>query len=123
MPTGQGGSPFDLIEDSMMSVVFSIMGYKAEWTPSAGGPMQAATVGYKDPTKVNDMKNTKYWIDNPIMEYKLADFPGLSASVDITSHVETVYIYFSPGVATQFYVRTITQKYDGKTFVADLEAA
>lgn len=118
-----GGSPFDLIESSMMNVVFSIMGYRAEWTPLAGGPMQAATVGYKGPTKVSDMKNTKYWVDSPCMEYKLSDFTGLDVSVDVTANVESVNIYFSPNVPTLFYVRNVTKKYDGKTFEAELEAA
>lgn len=122
---GQGGSPFDLMESSMMDVVASTMGYYAEWTPSAGGDKQSGQVLFQDPTKSSSVANTAFLYDRPYMEYKLDIFDGLKLAVSNTHNNESVMIFFSGKLApaTQMFVRQVDRKWDGKTFLALLQEA
>ena len=123
-PQGEGGSPFDLLQETMMSVVFSQFGYEASWSPLAGGDTQFARVGFMDATKNEAaIANRNYELLYPEMEYKFEDFVGLETSVRSTRNHESVTISFaSDGSNDVVYdVRKIKAKYDGKTFIATLE--
>jgi hypothetical protein len=123
-PQGEGGSPFDLMQSSMMDVVNAQFGYKATWSPLAGGPTQNAVILFKDATKNETvLLNLNYELLFPEMEYKFEYFIGLEASVRDTTHVESVTISFAADGSNDvvYDVRKIKAKYDGKTFVATLE--
>ena len=107
---------FDNLQDNLFNLTTTVFGYDAEWTPSAGGPLQVARVHYKKP---NEARNQFGEVDfNPnihMMEYKEGDFTGLYEAVRNggTEHV-TVN-------GTLFYVREIKARWDGKTYYAQLD--
>jgi hypothetical protein len=123
-PQGEGSSPFDLMQKTMMSTIARQFGYPASWTPSLGGPAQTALILFKDATKLqNVMLNLNYEVLYPEMEYKFEDFVGLEDAARNTNNYESVVISFAKDGSNNvtYDVRKVKAKYDGKTFIATLE--
>ncbi len=112
---------FDSLQDKTFDVAANTMGYPATWQPTAGGPIQSATVLYKDDTQKYEISNMEYQPTTWRMEYRYPHFAGLKESVDST--VDETVIITLPGGETDFYVRRVESLFDGKTFVAYLEPA
>ncbi len=123
-------NPFDALQNAVFDVVVNTMGYPAEWVPNFseftdelseefGPEKKTATVLYKDATEQEKLSNVEYGIDRCVMEYKRGQFDGLKESVN-KGNTESVSIIIS-GSALQFNVRSISTKFDGKTYQAILE--
>lgn len=116
------GSRFDSIQNRMVTKVQNLYGYPAVWIPSDGEPPgYTAQILFKDPTTDKDLSGVNEY--NPLhilMEYKLNEFPGLREAANDNQN-EVVVIDEQNGLR-QYYVRQVNQKYDGKTFIAILEA-
>jgi len=110
---------FDSLQDNTFDVAANTMGYPATWQPAAGGPLQTATVLYKDDTQKYELSNMDYQPERWRMEYRYPFFAGLKESVDENTN-ETVTITL-PGGDTDFFVRKVESLFDGKTFIAYLE--
>ena len=110
---------FDQLQDNTFDKVTNTMGYPASWQPTAGGPVQTAEVLYNDSTEKYELSNIDF---DPLqwrMEYRSGFFTSLKDSVD-TNTTETVTITLPQG-NTDFYVRKVDTKFDGKTFIAYLQ--
>lgn len=112
---------FDSLQDNAFDVATNTMGYPATWQPSAGGPLKNAIVLYNDDTQKYELSNMDFMPSHWSMEFRYPFFPGLKLSVDGNEN-ETVIITL-PGGDTEFYVRKVDSKFDGKTFTAYLEPA
>lgn len=110
-------SLFDALQDSMFGTVTSTMGYDATWTPRAGGPAQTAKVLYNGPTEKEKLFSADYDPDKLKMEYKIGDFTGLFEAAQPNTAMEEISI---AGIG-DFYIKSISRKWDGKTFEAQLE--
>jgi len=115
------GNLFDSLQDNTFDVATNTMGYPATWQPAAGGPLQTAKVLYNNDTEKYEVSNMQYDPFSWRMEYRYPFFTGLKPSVDNNEN-ETVTITL-PGGDTEFYVRRVDTKFDGKTFTAYLEPA
>ena len=113
-------NPFDTIQAAAFDVVTTTFGYNATWTPANGGAAIAAKVLYKDATDKHGISDEDYEIERYKAEYKLEDFTGLKDLVDSADTMEHLQIELVDGVFTDFIVRQIKRKYDGKTFIAYL---
>jgi len=113
-------NPFDSIQAATFDVVTTTFGYNATWTPANGGAEQPAKVLYKDATDKHGLSDEDFEIERYKAEYKQEDFAGLKALVDAADTIEHIQIELSEGVFTDFIVREVKRKYDGKTFVAYL---
>jgi len=71
-------------------------------------------------TDKHGLSDTDFDIERYKMEYKEQDFTGLKTLVDSADTIEKVQIELTTGVFTEFMVRRIERKYDGKTFIAFL---
>lgn len=111
---------FDTMQDAAFDVVTSTMGYDATWTPSAGGPQQTARVLLKKPTEKRSYENeTIDFEPNAYMvEYKEGDFPTLKSIVDAIAEATSAEVMNVNGI--DYYVKSLPQKWDGKTNVAKL---
>jgi hypothetical protein len=116
------GSRFDSIQNRMVTKVENLYGYLAVWIPSGDPPPGlSATILFKDPTSGKDLSGINEY--NPLhilMEYKLNDFAGLRDAAN--SNTNEVVIIDEEGGPRQYHVRQVNAKYDGKTFIAILEA-
>lgn len=115
------GNLFDSLQDNTFDVAANTMGYPATWQPAAGGTQLTATVLYNDDTQQYELSNMDFEPTRWRMEYRYPFFTGLKENVDSNEN-ETVIITL-PGGQTEFYVRKISSKFDGKTFTAYLEPA
>lgn len=106
---------FDKLQDTAFNVVTNTMGYTATWIPTAGGAEKVATVLFNGPSDKEKLADASYSPEKIWMEYKAGDFDGLKESAD-DSNFETITI---SGIGV-FVIKSIDQKYDGKTFVAYL---
>lgn len=114
------GNLFDGAESTAFKIVTNTMGYDADWTPSVGGPTKLARVLYKDPAKDQKFEDAEYSPYEYKMEYEKGDFDGLKEAVD-SGKDEEVNIDTRFGLKT-FFVRKVKGKFDGATFVAEMEA-
>lgn len=103
----------------MFDTVTNTFGYNAKWTPSNEETEQSAKVLYKDATESQTLSEQDYNIEDPIMEYKKGDFLTLQQLVS-EGIKEKVKIELTTGVFTEFIIRRIESKYDGKTILAFL---
>lgn len=118
------GTAFDRLRDITFNVVTRVMGYTASWTPSAGGPAQTAQVLFADLTTKHllnglykDQLRFEYRPFDYIMEYKIDVFPGLIDS----ARTKTPEVIIIDG--NSYHVRMVTNKFDGKTFIAVMTPA
>lgn len=111
---------FDNLQAGMFDVVTNTMGYDATWTPSAGGSQQTARVLLKKPTEKRSYENeTIDFEPNAYMvEYKEGDFPTLKSIVDAIGSATSAEVMNVDGI--DYYVKSLPQKWDGKTNVAKL---
>lgn len=109
--------------DDAQSVTFKTaaktFGYSATWTPSIGGDEQTARILYNDPAEKDKIGEVEYDPYAYQMEYEKGDFIGLKEASDALK-TEKVTIDGRYGLKT-FFVRKVKGKYDGNTFIADLE--
>ena len=115
------GNLFDSLQNNTFDVAANTMGYPATWLPVAGGPAKTATVLYNDDTEAYELSNMKFDPFAWRMEYRSPFFDGLKISVD--SNIDETVTITLPGGNTDFYVRRVDTKFDGKTFTAYLEPA
>jgi len=109
------GTPFDGIQDALFETVKSVYGTDASWAPSTGGPALTAKVLFKEPTNEKELAGREYNPIQWIMEYKQGDFDNLFELVRSgTSEMVTID-------NQNYYVRTVTALYDGKTLKSLLE--
>jgi hypothetical protein len=111
---------FDSIQAAAFDVVTSTFGYNAKWTPANGGAEITAQVLYKDATDKHGLSDEDFEVERYKAEYKENDFAGLKDLVDAADTMEHLQIELTAGVWTDFIVRHIKRKYDGKTFIAYL---
>lgn len=103
---------FDGIQRQMFDTVSKMYGYNASWTPSAGGAAVTGRVLLKEPTNEYELNGVEFTPFLSIMEYRQGVLNGLMEAVR-SKRNETVVV---DGV--EYFVRTCTAKYDGKTIVA-----
>lgn len=109
-------NPFDSAQDAAFNIVVQTMGYPATWTPLAGGAQITATVLFNNPTaKFALFQQADYMPNRYFMEYKFGDLIGLKESVD-NSNDEIVNVN-----GIDYYTRSCSTKYDGKTIIVVLE--
>lgn len=107
---------FDNLQNTVFDVVTVTMGYDAVWNPSAGGSQQTAKVLYKGPSEMQKIEGVDYDPEAIVMEYKKGDFDGLKEAAD-DSKFEVVTV----GAIGDFYVKSVIEKFDGKTLKATLD--
>ncbi|WP_153799070.1 hypothetical protein [Foetidibacter luteolus] len=131
------GNIFDGIQNTAFDIVTQTFGYPAFWTPSQqdafspeftgefgeyglepNGETQTAQILFKEPTEKFGLSDNDYEIDAYYMEYRKGTFLGLKSSVNAGS-LETVTIETQDG-PTDFFVKGIKAKYDGRTIIATL---
>lgn len=98
-----------------MSIANRVYGYDATWQPSVGGSLQTGRVLLKEPTSDYELGGVTFTPFCSIMEYFVGVFPELFNAAN-NKRNETVTVN-----DVEYYVRTVTAKYDGKTFVAVIE--
>lgn len=106
---------FDHLQRSAVNKVNNLYGYSATWMPSIGGAPLTGMVLFKDPTNDMELDGIHFMPENRFAEYNELDFVGLKLAVDGNSD-ETLDIE-----GTQYNVRVVKRKYDGKTNIAVLE--
>lgn len=112
---------FDALQDNLFKQVQTTMGYPASWQPSVGGDLQTAIVLYNGPTEKEKLFSADYDPDKLKMEFNHSDFMGLKAAVDYDPDAEKVVITLGE-VDYNFKVKSVSRKWDGKTFEAYLQA-
>lgn len=109
-------TPFEALQRAAFGVIQDVMGFAATWTPAAGGDEKTARVLFQNPTEDMKLAGVDYAPDHWRMEYQIDDFPGLETAANRRQSAEIVEIE-----GTQYYVRKVSKKFDGKTFIADLQ--
>ena len=99
----------------MVGTVQTVMAHDATWTPSAGGPAQAARVYFNEPTEAENLREMEYGPALPHIQYHVGSFPGLYEA-QRAGAVEVVQV-----VGRTFVVREVRKHFDGDTFIAKLE--
>ncbi len=116
MPSPPVNSPFQALQDSVFAITTDIMGFAAEWTPTAGGETYTARVHFKNPTKEARLSGIVFDPDAWQCEYKFGDFPGLKELVDTRGPAEIIEIDGS-----EYNVVAVATDWDGKTYIAYLK--
>jgi len=101
----------------MFATVTNTMGYDATWLPPAGGSQQLARVLFAGPTEKEKLKSADFDPEKLEMEYKAGDFEGLKELADDNEMPVITIIQIG-----EFTVKSVAKKFDGKTFVARLQA-
>lgn len=111
---------FDSIRRNLVDKVNNLMGYPGIWVyvnDDGQTVTNNATVLFKDPTHEKDFSGiVSYDPLSILMEFKVEDFVGLRERVNAAASDERVKVD-----GTDYYVRQVNQKYDGKTMIAILE--
>ena len=110
------GNIFDSMQKTAFKTVQKTMGYPATWTPSAGGEEQTAIVLFKDATARAKLLEVEYDPRLILIEWQLGDFDNLVKAVRKQGSEEIIKVNDQ-----QFGVLQIISKYDGKTYVAEVE--
>jgi hypothetical protein len=103
-------TPFERLQRNTFDVITRTMGYVCTW-----GALEAR-VTFQNPTEEMKVAGVDYDPTAWVMEYRYEDFPGLELAVSKRGAVETVTIE-----GQQYDVRKITRKFDGKTYLAQLQ--
>jgi len=129
------GNLFDGLQNALFDTVTNTMGYTAWWLPTAPGTdfnpadfkpadfltggassLKTAKVLYNGPTERERLLDANFDPENIKMEYKHGDFDGLYETARESKfeliHIETI---------GYFVIRSISKKWDGKTYNAKLE--
>jgi len=101
---------FDGLQNTMFDTVTNTMGYDATWG------ILTARVLFTGPTEKEKLKQADFDPDKLEMEYKAGDFGGLNELLD-NNEMQTVTI---DGIG-EFTVKSVSKKFDGKTFIARLQ--
>lgn len=109
-------SPFEALQRGVFDTVKSVMGFTASWTPSAGGDAIEKLVLFQNPTEEMKLAGVEYDPTAWRMEYRFEDFPGLEDAVNARASNEVVVIE-----GTEYYIAKVSKKFDGKTFIAELQ--
>ena len=104
------------MQQAAFGVVTGAMGFAASWTPAGGGDEQTARVLFQNPTEEMKIAEVDYDPGAWRMEYKIDDLPGLEDAANARASKEVVIIE-----ETEYYVRKVHRKFDGKTFIAELQ--
>lgn len=111
-------NPFDLLQSTAFNVVTNTMGYDATWMRSevlTGDVTFTARVLLNNPTEDRKVLKTDFDPLTHRMEYKQGDFPGLFEMVQ-KGREEVVTVN-----GQQYGIIHVTAKYDGKTYIAELQ--
>lgn len=108
-------SLFDGIQDNVFNIVNKTFGDYATWIPTISREKITGGILFKDATETYKILDQPYSPKNCIMEYKKGDFVGLFESVSRGSE-EIVTIK-----NIEYGVMKVISKYDGKTFIAELQ--
>lgn len=103
-------NPFTKLQRHTFDVVTSVMGYVCTWGA------ETRRVGFKNPTEEMRLAGVDYDPSAWVMEYRDDHFTGLEAAVAVRGAAEVVEIE-----GREYYVRKISRKFDGRTFVAELQ--
>jgi len=95
----------------MFATVTTTMGYDATWGA------ETARVLFAGPTEKEKLKSADFDPDKLEMEYKAGDFEGLKQLAD-DNEMPVITI----ATIGEFTVKSVAKKFDGKTFVARLQA-
>lgn len=109
-------SMFENMQKTVFATAGTVFGHVLTWTPSAGDDEITAKVLFQNPTESMKLAGIDYDPTLWRMEYSYEQLPGLKAAVDARGGAETVTI---EGV--DYYVRVVDTKYDGKTYIAQLQ--
>jgi len=116
MPNQPTNTPFEALQRSTFSVIQGVMGFAATWTPAAGGTTLTSRVLFQNPTEDMKLAGVDYDPAHWRMEYQIGDFNGLFTAANARQSAEVVTIE-----GENYYVRKVSKKFDGKTYVADLQ--
>lgn len=106
---------FDGLQQSALIITRTTFGYDAVWVPSGQQATIAGRVLLKEPTSEYELDGVTFTPFCSVMEYHTGTFPGLFDAVRSKKN-ETVTVNGVP-----YWVRTVTSKYDGKTYIAIIE--
>jgi hypothetical protein len=109
-------SLFTAMQKTVFATAGTVFGHSATWVPAAGGQSYTEQVLFKNPTEAMTLAGVDYDPEIWRMEYSFEKFPGLKESVDQRAATEIVTIE-----TQQYYVRAINTKFDGKTYIVDLQ--
>lgn len=109
-------TPFEALQRTAFSVIQGVMGFAASWAPADGGDTQTARVLFQNPTEDMKLAGVDYAPDHWRMEYQIGDFDGLFVAANRRQSAEVVEIE-----TVEYYVRKVSKKFDGKTYIADLQ--
>lgn len=110
------GTPFDVLQSAVFETTKAVFGYECSWTAQDKGGSYSGKVHFSNPTEALRTIGVEYDPTAWEMEYKDGDFPGLKERVDRRDSKERVNI-----AGTEYWVKQILTKFDGKTFVASLK--
>jgi hypothetical protein len=108
---------FDELAEQAFSTVTALMGENAVWH-SSNGHFESGRILFKNPTEplpIGDSEQYEYRPNNVTVEYYAGTFGGLKEAVDAGNKE-----YITVG-ETDYFIREITTKFDGKTYVAHIE--
>ena len=108
---------FDDMAAQAFSTVAALMGEDAVWHSSSGNEVTGKVL-FKNPTEplpIGDSEQYEYRPDDVTVEYYASTFDGLKEAVDAGNKE-----YITAREMT-YFIREITTKFDGKTYVAHLE--
>ena len=109
-------SAFDQLQKNTYDIVSTNFGDDASWCPAANpSATMSGKVLLKEPTTDIELGQVTYTPGTAIMEYYPAIFPGLQDSVN-HGVIEEVIVN-----GTEYYVRAVPAKYDGKVIIAVLQ--
>lgn len=115
-PSPPISTPFEAMQQSAFDVITGTMGFAATWAPDGGGDEESATVLFQNPTEEMKIAGVDYDPGAWRMEYYLGDLPGLETAANARASKEVIVIE-----GTEYYVRKVHRKFDGKTFIAELQ--
>lgn len=109
---------FDNLQKSAFDRVNNLYAHNATWEPSTGGALQTGMVLFADPTELMEVSDITFTPELIFAEFFDTNFIGLKSSVDNSANDETLTIE-----GTDYHVRYVRKKYDGRTHIAVLEKA
>jgi hypothetical protein len=106
---------FDSIQDSVFNIAANTFGSVASWIPSDGFEVISGPILFKDATETAKILDKPYSPKNCMLEYKQGDFTGLfELAAGGSEEVITIN-------TLNYGVLNVTSKWDGKTFLAELQ--
>lgn len=118
-------SVFDSLQSAAFGVVHTLYGETATWTPSSGGETQTGKILFNNPTdKEGFARQGQHQAGMPefdvsacIAEWLVGTFPGL---MELANSKKKEVLFIN---GNRYLVKTVTQKYDGKSIYATLMLA